>query len=284
MAIKNHKPTTNARRQSSVSAFDDITETEPEKSLLEPLKRSGGRNNQGRMTMRYRGGGHKRRYRVIDFKRNDKDGIPATVSTIEYDPNRSARIALLVYADGEKRYIIAPREVDVGDKLMSGSEAPPEPGNCLPLSRIPVGTVVHAIEMKPGKGAQMARSAGAYAQFTAREGKFATLKLPSGETRMVPKTCRATIGTPSNVDHMNIDLGKAGRKRWLGRRPRTRGVAMNPVDHPMGGGEGRASGGHPRSRKGVPAKGYKTRKKRKKSNKYIIQRRNEGKKGKKGRR
>ncbi len=284
MAIKNHKPTTNARRQSSVSAFDDITETEPEKSLLEPLKRSGGRNNQGRMTMRYRGGGHKRRYRVIDFKRNDKDGIPATVSTIEYDPNRSARIALLVYADGEKRYIIAPREVGVGDKLMSGSEAPPEPGNCLPLSRIPVGTVVHAIEMKPGKGAQMARSAGAYAQFTAREGKFATLKLPSGETRMVPKTCRATIGTASNVDHMNIDLGKAGRKRWLGRRPRTRGVAMNPVDHPMGGGEGRASGGHPRSRKGVPAKGYKTRKKRKKSNKYIIQRRNEGKKGKKGRR
>ena len=284
MAIKNHKPTTNARRQSSVSAFDDITETEPEKSLLEPLKRSGGRNNQGRMTMRYRGGGHKRRYRVIDFKRNDKDGIPATVSTIEYDPNRSARIALLVYADGEKRYIIAPREVGVGDKLMSGPEAPPDPGNCLPLSRIPVGTVVHAIEMKPGKGAQMARSAGAYAQFTAREGKFATLKLPSGETRMVPKACRATIGTASNVDHMNIDLGKAGRKRWLGRRPRTRGVAMNPVDHPMGGGEGRASGGHPRSRKGVPAKGYKTRKKRKKSNKYIIQRRNEGKKGKKGRR
>ncbi len=282
MAIKKRKPNTNAQRQSSVSAFDDITKTEPEKSLLEPLKRSGGRNNHGRMTMRYRGGGHKRRYRVIDFKR-DKDGIPATVSSIEYDPNRSARIALLVYADGEKRYIIAPREVEVGQEVMSGPEAPPEPGNCLPLSKIPVGSFVHAIEMTPGKGAQMARAAGTYAQFTAREGKNATLKLPSGETRMVPRECRATIGTTSNVDHMNVVLGKAGRKRWLGRRPRTRGVAMNPIDHPMGGGEGRHAGGHPRSREGIPAKGYKTRKRRKKSNKFIIQRRNEGKKGKKGR-
>ena len=282
MAIKKRKPNTNAQRQSSVSAFDDITKTEPEKSLLEPLKRSGGRNNHGRMTMRYRGGGHKRRYRVIDFKR-DKDGIPATVSSIEYDPNRSARIALLVYADGEKRYIIAPREIEVGQKVLSGPDAPPEPGNCLPLTKVPVGSFVHAIEMTPGKGAQMARAAGTYAQFTAREGKNATLKLPSGETRMVPNECRATIGTTSNVDHMNIVLGKAGRKRWLGRRPRTRGVAMNPVDHPMGGGEGRHAGGHPRSREGVPAKGYKTRKRRKKSNKFIIQRRNEGKKGKKGR-
>ena len=279
MAINKKKPNTNAQRNSSVSAFDDITETEPEKSLLEPLKRSGGRNNHGRMTMRYRGGGHKRRYRVIDFKR-DKDGIPAKVSTIEYDPNRSARIALLVYADGEKRYIIAPREVDVGQEVISGPDAPPEEGNCLPLANIPVGSFVHAIEMKPGKGAQMARAAGTYAQLTAREGKYATLKLPSGETRMVPKKGRATIGTTSNVDHMNVELGKAGRKRWLGRRPRTRGVAMNPIDHPMGGGEGRASGGHPRSRKGLPAKGFKTRKKRKKSNRFIIQRRNERKKGK----
>ncbi len=277
MSIKKLKPNTNSQRQRSVSAFDDITETEPEKSLLEPLKNSGGRNNNGRMTMRYRGGGHKRRYRRIDFKRR-KDNIPARVATVEYDPNRSARIALLVYADGEKRYIIAPDGIKVGTTVMSGPAASPDVGNCLPLSKMPIGTVVHAIEMKPGKGAQMARAAGTEARLTAREGKFATLELPSGETRVVPAECRATVGTTSNVDHMNIMLGKAGRKRWLGRRPRTRGVAMNPIDHPMGGGEGRASGGHPRSRKGVPAKGYKTRKRNKDSNKYIIRRRTERKK------
>ena len=277
MPIKKRKPTTNSQRQYSVSGFDEITTSEPEKSLLEPLKKSGGRNNQGRMTMRYRGGGHKRRYRKIDFKRSDKDGIPARVATIEYDPNRSARIALLVYADGEKRYMIAPDGIEVGQTVMSGPTAEPELGNCLSLNNIPIGTVVHCIEMKPGKGAQLARAAGTEAQLTAREGKYATLSLPSGETRRVPSKCRATIGTTSNVDHMNIQLGKAGRKRWLGRRPRTRGVAMNPVDHPMGGGEGRASGGHPRSRKGVPAKGYKTRKRNKDSNKYIIRRRTEKK-------
>ncbi|WP_022836580.1 50S ribosomal protein L2 [Salisaeta longa] len=277
MAIKKLKPNTNGQRHRSGSAFDDITKTEPEKSLLEPLKKSGGRNNHGRMTMRYRGGGHKRRYRIIDFKRNHKDGIPATVASIEYDPNRTARIALLVYADGEKSYIIAPDGLEVGSTVESGPTASPDVGNCLPLENIPVGTFVHAVEMKPGKGAQLARSAGTHAQLTAREGKYATLALPSGETRLVPAKCRATVGTTSNVDHMNIDLGKAGRKRWLGRRPRTRGVAMNPVDHPMGGGEGRASGGHPRSRKGVPAKGYKTRKRNKDSNKYIIRRRTEKK-------
>jgi len=277
MPIKKRKPTTNSQRQYSVSGFDEITTSEPEKSLLEPLKKSGGRNNQGRMTMRYRGGGHKRRYRRIDFKRNDKDGIPARVATIEYDPNRSARIALLIYADGEKRYMIAPDGIEVGQEVMSGPRAEPEVGNCLQLSDIPLGTVVHCIEMKPGKGAQLARAARTAAQFTAREGDYATLSLPSGETRRVPVKCRATVGTTSNVDHMNVQLGKAGRKRWLGRRPRTRGVAMNPVDHPMGGGEGRASGGHPRSRKGVPAKGYKTRKRNKDSNKYIIRRRTEKK-------
>ena len=281
MPIKKRKPTTNSQRQYSVSGFDDITTTEPEKSLLEPLKKSGGRNNQGRMTMRYRGGGHKRRYRKIDFKRKDKDGIPARVATIEYDPNRSARIALLVYADGEKRYIIAPDGIEVGQTVESGPGAEPEVGNCLPLRNIPLGTVVHCIEMKPGKGAQLARAAGTEAQLTAREGDYATLALPSGETRLVPVGCRATVGTTSNVDHMNLQLGKAGRKRWLGRRPRTRGVAMNPIDHPMGGGEGKASGGHPRSRKGVPAKGYKTRKRNKDSNKYIIRRRTEKKNRKK---
>lgn len=240
--------------------------------MLAPVTRRGGRNHQGRITTRHQGGGHKRRYRIIDFKRN-KDGIPARVASIEYDPNRSARIALLVYADGEKRYIIAPNEVSVGMKIISGASVTPDPGNCLPLSSIPLGTFVHAIEMKPGKGAQLARSAGTYAQLTAREGKYATLRLPSGEVRMVPIDCKATIGTTSNPDHMNIDIGKAGRNRWLGIRPKTRGVAMNPVDHPMGGGEGKASGGHPQSPTGVPAKGYKTRKKRKESNKYIIRRR-----------
>jgi large subunit ribosomal protein L2 len=278
MAIRKQKPTINSQRQYSISAFDDITETEPEKSLTEPLKNSGGRNNQGRMTMRYRGGGHKRQYRIIDFKR-DKDGIPARVATIEYDPNRSARIALLVYADGEKRYIIAPDGLEVGDRIESGPGAEPDPGNCLPLRRMPTGTTVHAVEMTPGKGAQIARAAGTSAQLTAREGDYATLELPSDETRLVPSRCKATVGRVSNPDHENIDLGKAGRSRWLGGRPRTRGVAMNPIDHPMGGGEGRASGGHPRSRKGLPAKGYKTRKRNKKSNKYIIRRRNDQQKG-----
>ena len=276
MAIRKLKPVTPGQRQRSVASFDEITKSKPEKSLLAPLKRKGGRNNDGRITTRHQGGGHKRRYRIIDFKRN-KLGIPARVASIEYDPNRSARIALLVYADGEKRYIIAPNGIGVGTTVQNGPDAPPETGNCLPLSNIPLGTFIHAIEMKPGKGAQLARSAGTYAQLTAREGKYATLKLPSGETRLVPVNCMATIGTTSNPDHMNIDLGKAGRNRWLGVRPKTRGVAMNPVDHPMGGGEGKASGGHPRSPTGVPAKGYKTRKKRKQSNKYIVRTRKQKK-------
>jgi len=274
MPLKKVKPTTNARRQYSKATFEEITKAKPEKNLLAPVKRKGGRNNAGRITTRHQGGGHKRRYRIIDFKRN-KIGVPARVASIEYDPNRSARIALLVYADGEKRYIIAPNEIEVGMTVQNGPDALPEPGNCLPLSKVPLGTFVHAIEMKPGKGAQIARSAGTFAQLTAREGKYATLKMPSGETRLVPVTCMATIGTTSNPDHMNIDWGKAGRKRWLGIRPKTRGVAMNPVDHPMGGGEGKASGGHPRSPTGVPAKGFKTRKKKKQSDKYIIRRRNQ---------
>jgi large subunit ribosomal protein L2 len=277
MAIKKRKPTINSQRQYSVDDQEEVTTTEPERSLLEAMTNSGGRNNQGRMTMRYRGGGHKRRYRKIDFKRSDKDGIPARVDTIEYDPNRSARISLLVYADGEKRYIIAPDGIEVGQTVMSGPEATADVGNCLPLTNIPLGTQVHCIEMRPGKGAQLARAAGTRAQLTAREGNYATLELPSGETRLVPSNCRATVGVTSNVEHFNIELGKAGRSRWLGRRPRTRGVAMNPIDHPMGGGEGRASGGHPRSRKGVPAKGYKTRTRNKESNKYIIRRRTESK-------
>jgi large subunit ribosomal protein L2 len=277
MAIRKLKPVTPGQRQRSVSAFETITKSEPEKSLLAPLKRKGGRNNHGRITTRHQGGGHKRRYRIIDFKRNDKDGIPAKVAAIEYDPNRTARIALLVYADGEKRYIIAPDNLAVGMTVVSGPEAGPETGNCLPLAKIPLGTSVHAIEMKPGKGAQMARSAGTYAQLQAREGKYATLKLPSGEVRLVPVECRATVGQTSNPDHMNMEWGKAGRKRWLGVRPKTRGVAMNPVDHPMGGGEGKASGGHPRSPSGVPAKGYKTRKKAKASNQFIVRRRKQKK-------
>ena len=272
MAIRKLNPVTPGQRHRSVSTFDTITTSTPEKSLLDTWKRSGGRNNHGRKTSRHRGGGHKRRYRIVDFKRQ-KDGIPARVATIEYDPNRTARIALLIYADGEKRYIIAPDKVGVGDTLLSGPEASPDTGNCLPLSKIPLGTNVHAIEMKPGKGAQMARSAGTYAQLTAREGKYANLKLPSGEVRLVPVECRATIGTTSNPDHFNIEIGKAGRSRWLGRRPQTRGVAMNPVDHPMGGGEGKSSGGHPKSPTGVPAKGFKTRKKNKASNKFIVRRR-----------
>ena len=272
MAIRKLNPTTPGQRHRSVSMFETITTDTPEKSLLDTWTRSGGRNNNGRKTSRHRGGGHKRRYRIIDFKRG-KLGIPARVATIEYDPNRSARIALLVYADGEKRYIIAPDKLAVGQTVVSGPDAAPDLGNALPLTNIPLGTAVHAIEMKPGKGAQMARSAGTYAQLTARDAGFATLKLPSGEIRLVPATCMATIGVTSNPDHMNIEIGKAGRSRWLGIRPQTRGVAMNPVDHPMGGGEGKASGGHPRSPTGVPSKGFKTRKKRNASDQFIVRRR-----------
>ena len=252
--------------------FDLITTDTPEKSLIAPLKRSGGRNNQGRMTMRYMGGGNKKKYRIIDFKRN-KHGVPARVKSIEYDPNRSARIALLYYADGEKAYIIAPEGLKIGREVISGEKVAPEVGNALPLSAIPLGTIVHNIELKPGKGGALARSAGTYAQLLAREEKYATLKLPSGEMRMVLTTCYATVGSASNSDHMLVTLGKAGRNRWLGRRPRVRGVAMNPVDHPMGGGEGKASGGHPRSRNGILAKGFKTRPKKKYSDKLIIGRR-----------
>jgi large subunit ribosomal protein L2 len=272
MAVRKIKPVTPGQRHKIISTFDNITSAVPEKSLLRPLRRSGGRNGNGKMTMRYIGGGHKKMYRVIDFLR-DKDGVPATVKTIEYDPNRSSRIALVVYNDGEKRYIIAPNGLEIGQKLMSGKDVAPEIGNTLFLSDLPLGTIIHNIELKPGKGAAMARSAGSYAQLTAREGKYATVKLPSGEIRLVLTTCRATVGTVSNPDH-NLEIsGKAGRTRWQGRRPRVRGVAMNPVDHPMGGGEGRASGGHPRSRKGIPAKGFKTRDKKKYSAKFIVEKR-----------
>ncbi|MBN1987409.1 MAG: 50S ribosomal protein L2 [Prolixibacteraceae bacterium] len=272
MAVRKLKPVTPGQRHKIIGAFDTITASTPEKSLLEPLRKSGGRNNQGRMTMRYIGGGHKRKYRIIDFKRN-KDGVAAVVDSIQYDPNRTARIALLQYEDGEKRYIVAPNGLQVGQTVKSGTGAEPEIGNTLPLAEIPLGTLVHNIELHPGQGGVMARSAGAYAQLTSREGKYAILKLPSGESRMVLTSCRATVGTVGNTEHNIEKSGKAGRSRWLGRRPRVRGVVMNPVDHPMGGGEGRASGGHPRSRKGVLAKGYKTRSKKKASNKYIVERR-----------
>ena len=272
MAVKKFKPVTPGQRNKVISAFDDITTDKPQKSLLEPLKSTGGRNNTGQMTVRYIGGGHKKMYRIIDFLR-DKDDCTATVKTIEYDPNRSARIALVQYEDGEKRYIIAPNGIKVGQVIASGSGVAPEVGNALPLSEIPVGTLVHNIELRPGQGAAMARSAGTFAQLAAREGKYAVLRLPSGETRMVSVACRATVGTVSNPDHNLESSGKAGRSRWLGRRPHNRGVVMNPVDHPMGGGEGRASGGHPRSRKGLPAKGYKTRNPKAASNKFIIERR-----------
>lgn len=272
MAIRKFKPTTAGQRFKQISAFDEITTNKPEKSLLQPKKRTGGRNNAGKMTMRYLGGGHKQQYRVIDFKR-DKEGIPATVKTIEYDPNRSARIALLFYADGEKRYILAPHAIKVGQQVISGKGVVPEIGNTLYLSEIPYGTIIHNIELRPGQGGKMARSAGSYAQLVSRDGKYAIIKLPSGETRMVLQTCKATIGMVSNTDHSLEVSGKAGRSRWQGRRPRTRGVAMNPVDHPMGGGEGKASGGLPRSRKGIPAKGYKTRPPKKASDKYIIEKR-----------
>jgi len=273
MALRKLNPITPGQRHKVASTFDEITTSEPHKPLLETLNNTGGRNNTGKMTMRYRGGGHKRRYRIIDFKR-DKFNIEAAVLTVEYDPNRSARICLVQYADGEKRYILAPAGVSVGQKLLSGSEIAPEVGNCLPLKNIPLGTLVHNIEMTPGRGGQLARSAGSYAQLNARDGKFAILRMPSGETRMILSTCLATVGVVSNSEHNLVRSGKAGRSRWLGRRPRNRGVAMNPVDHPMGGGEGRASGGHPRSRKGIPAKGYKTRTPKKISNKFILERRN----------
>lgn len=272
MAVKKFKPTTPGQRYKQILRFDEITTAKPEKSLVEPLHKSGGRNSQGRMTMRYIGGGHKRKYRVIDFKR-DKDDMPATVKTIEYDPNRTANIALVSYTDGEKRYIIAPQGLQVGQEILSGKKANPEIGNTLYLSDVPYGTVIHNIELKPGQGAKMARSAGSYAQLMSRDGKYAVVKLPSGESRMVLQTCKATIGMVSNQDHELEVSGKAGRSRWKGRRPRTNAVRMNPVDHPMGGGEGRASGGIPRSRNGVPAKGYKTRNPKKASNKYIIERR-----------
>ena len=270
MAVKKFKPVTPGQRNKVISAFDEITTNKPQKSLLEPLKSTGGRNNTGQMTMRYIGGGHKKMYRVIDFRR-DKDECTAKVLTVEYDPNRSARIALVQYEDGEKRYIIAPKGIVVGQVIASGSGVAPEIGNTLPLSEIPVGTIVHNIELRPGQGAAMARSAGTFAQLAAREGKHAVLRLPSGETRMVLVTCRATVGQVSNADHNLESHGKAGRRRWLGRRPHNRGVVMTPVDHPMGGGEGRASGGHPRSRTGMPAKGYKTRNPKATSNKFIIE-------------
>ena len=271
MALKKLRPTTPGQRFRIAPAFDEITTSTPEKSLLAPIKNSGGRNNSGKMSNRYMGGGHKAKYRIIDFKR-DKVDVPATVKTIEYDPNRTARIALLNYADGEKRYIIAPAGLEVGNKIVAGSGVAPEVGNSLPLREMPLGTIVHNIELMPGKGGAMARSAGTYAQLVAREDKYATLKLPSGEMRMVLVTCMATVGTVSNGDHMNVRLGKAGRNRWLGRRPRVRGVAMNPVDHPMGGGEGKSSGGHPRSRNGIFSKGQKTRNKNKYSEQLIINR------------
>jgi large subunit ribosomal protein L2 len=272
MALKKYKPTTPGQRYKLISDFDDVTTNKPEKSLLAPIKKTGGRNSDGKMTIRYRGGGHKRRYRIIDFKRN-KENVQAEVKTIEYDPNRTARIALIEYTDGEKAYIIAPHGLKVGQKVMSGSDAKPQVGNTMYLKDIPYGTVIHNIEMNPGQGAKMARSAGSYAQLLSREGKFAILKMPSGEVRMILQSCKATIGMVSNIDHSIEVSGKAGRSRWKGRRPRTRAVVMNPVDHPMGGGEGRASGGLPRSRKGMPAKGFKTRAKKKQTNQYIIERR-----------
>jgi large subunit ribosomal protein L2 len=272
MSLKKFNPITPGQRFKVVSDNKDITCSTPEKTLLVPTKRTGGRNNTGKMTIRNVGGGHKKMLRVIDFKR-DKDNIPAVVKTIEYDPNRTARIALLHYADGEKRYIIAPHGLKVDQTVMSGKGAAPEIGNTLPIEEIPLGTVVHNIELRPGQGAAMARSAGSHAQLLSRDGKYAILKMPSGETRMILIVCKATIGMVSNTEHSLEVSGKAGRARWQGRRPRTRPVVMNPVDHPMGGGEGRASGGHPRSRKGLPAKGYKTRAPKSQSTKFIVERR-----------
>ncbi|MEW6322163.1 MAG: 50S ribosomal protein L2 [Acidobacteriota bacterium] len=272
MPIRKYKPTSPGRRQMTVQTFDDITATEPHKPLTEPLKMSGGRNNRGELTAWWRGGGHKRLYRIIDFKR-DKKNIPAKVATIEYDPNRSARIALVTYADGEKRYILQPLGLKVGDTIVAGDEVDILPGNCLPLRNIPLGTMVHNVELKPGKGGQLARSAGAAVQVVAKEGDYVSVKMPSGEIRKIYLDCVATVGQVGNLDHENVSIGKAGRSRWLGRRPHVRGVAMNPVDHPLGGGEGKTSGGrHPVSPWGVPTKGYKTRGRRP-SDKFIVQRR-----------
>ena len=273
MALKQFKPKTPGQRFKTVNSFSEVSKTAPEKSLLEPLKKNGGRNNKGRITVRHRGGGHKRAYRIIDFKR-DKFGIPAKVDSIQYDPNRSAFIALLNYVDGEKRYILAPNGLKANDTVVSGDKVEINVGNAMPLVQIPLGTTVHNIEMKAGKGGQIARGAGSYAQLMAKEGDFATLKLPSGEVRLIRLECRATIGQVGNLDHENIKIGKAGRSRWLGRRPKVRGVAMNPIDHPMGGGEGKSSGGrHPCTPWGVPTKGYKTRSK-KSSDALIVKRRN----------
>jgi large subunit ribosomal protein L2 len=272
MPVKKFNPITPGTRTRIANSFAELTTDKPEKSLIGKMSKSGGRNNEGHRTVRNRGGGHKRRYRVIDFKRN-KDGVPATVKSIEYDPNRTAFIALLVYADGEKRYIVAPNKLQVGDKILSGVSIAPDLGNCMPLGEMPVGTKVHAIETRPGKGAVLVRSAGASAELAGKDGKYVLIKLPSSETRLILATCRATVGEVSNKDHGLEVLGKAGRSRWLGRRPRVRGVAMNPVDHPMGGGEGRSSGGHPRSRNGIMAKCQKTRNAKKYSNKFIVTRR-----------
>jgi len=272
MAIKTMKPTTPSRRYQTYSTFEEITSTEPEKSLTKPVKKTGGRNNAGRMTSRHRGGGHKRKYRVVDFRR-EKTDIPAKVKTIEYDPNRSARIALVSYADGEKRYIVAPVDLKVGDPVVTSAAADIKPGNAMPLRNIPLGSLIHNIELRPGKGAQMVRSAGTYAQLMAKEGAYAQVRLPSGEVRKVHIECKATIGQVGNVTHEGVSIGKAGRTRWLGQKPRVRGVAMNPIDHPMGGGEGKTSGGrHPCTPWGVPTKGYKTRK-NKTTDKYIIKKR-----------
>ncbi len=272
MAIKTMKPTTPARRYQTYSTFEEITSTEPEKSLTKPAKKTGGRNNAGRMTSRHRGGGHKRKYRVVDFRR-EKTDIPAKVKTIEYDPNRSARIALVSYADGEKRYIVAPVDLKVGDPVITSAAADIKPGNAMPMRNIPLGSLIHNIELRPGKGAQMVRSAGTYAQLMAKEGAYAQVRLPSGEVRKVHIECKATIGQVGNVTHEGVSIGKAGRTRWLGKKPRVRGVAMNPIDHPMGGGEGKTSGGrHPCTPWGVPTKGYKTRK-NKTTDKYIIKKR-----------
>ena len=270
MAVRKLKPTTPGQRHKIVNDFDVVTSAKPEKSLIKGRTKSGGRNNTGKMTMRYIGGGHKQKNREVDFKR-DKDGIPGVVNSIQYDPGRTARIALIFYKDGEKRYIIAPNGLKVGQEIMSGKDVEPEVGNTMFLSEIPLGTVIHNVELRPKQGAKLARSAGSYAQLTAKDGKFVVVKLPSGETRLILATCKATIGTVSNSEHMLERSGKAGRSRWLGRRPRVRGVVMNPVDHPMGGGEGKSSGGHPRSRTGLPSKGYKTRAKKKSSSKYIIE-------------
>ena len=273
MTVRKLKPVTPAQRFTVVNGFDAITVSKPEKSLLRFLKKTGGRNNSGKMTVPHRGGGHKRRYREIDFKRN-KFEIEGQIVSIQYDPNRTAFIALVKYTDGEKRYIIAQSGLKVGQKIISGQNVSPDIGNAMPLSSIPLGTIISCIELKPKKGASIARSAGTFAQLMARDGKYATIKLPSGETRLILKTCFATIGTVSNSDNQLIIKGKAGRSRWLGKRPRTRPVAMNPVDHPMGGGEGRASGGHPRSKNGIPAKGFRTRSKKKISSKLILERKN----------